>query len=62
VGITRTPGSFSLRWALPGVPRLLAGGINPVVESFLVGEVQVNLGKVAKDVGKLIERDALQGM
>ena len=43
---------------LPGVPRLLSGGINPVVEKFLVGQVQVNLVEVAKGVGKLLERDA----
>jgi hypothetical protein len=42
---------------LSGVPRLLAGGINPVVEKFLVGQVQVNLVEVAKGVGKLLERD-----
>ena len=42
---------------LPGVPRLLAGGINPVVEKFLVGQVSVNLVEVAKGVGKLLERD-----
>jgi hypothetical protein len=43
---------------LPGVPRILAGGINPVVEKFLVSQVQVNLVEVAKGVGKLLERDA----
>ncbi|MCK6591727.1 MAG: hypothetical protein HUU21_21100 [Polyangiaceae bacterium] len=43
---------------LPGVPRLLAGGINPVVEKFLVGQVSVNSVEVAKALGKLLERDA----
>ena len=43
---------------LPGVPRILAGGINPIVEKFLVGQVSVNLVEVAKGVGKLLERDA----
>ena len=42
---------------LPAVPRLLAGGINPVVEKFLVSQVSVNLVEVAKGVGKLLERD-----
>jgi hypothetical protein len=39
---------------LPGVPRILAGGVNPLVEKFLVGQVQVNLVAVAKGVGKLL--------
>lgn len=43
---------------LPGVPRLLSGGINPVVEKFLVAQVSVNSVEVAKGVGQLLERDA----
>jgi hypothetical protein len=43
---------------LPGVPRMLAGSINGVIERFLVGQVQVNLVEVGKGVGRLLERDA----
>jgi hypothetical protein len=42
---------------VPGVPRMLAGSINGVVERFLVGQVQVNLTEVAKGVCRMLERD-----
>ncbi len=41
---------------LPGVPRFMAGSINPMVEKFLVGQVSVNLVEVAKGVGKWLEK------
>jgi hypothetical protein len=37
-----------------GVPRLLAGGISPVIEAFLVGAIKPNLVATAKGVEKYI--------
>lgn len=41
---------------LSGVPRFMAGSINPIVEKFLVGQVSVNLVEVAKGVGKWLDK------
>lgn len=39
---------------IPGVPRLLAGTMRPVVESFVVGSVRDNLDAFAKAVGRYL--------
>jgi hypothetical protein len=38
-----------------GVPRLLAGGISPVIEAFLVGAIKPNLIATAKGVEKYLQ-------
>ena len=42
---------------VPGVPRLLAGSINPAIEKLFVGKIGENLAGVGRGIGKLLEKD-----
>lgn len=42
---------------IKGVPRLLAGGIGPVIERFLVKQVQDNLQEVARGVDRYVREN-----
>jgi hypothetical protein len=42
---------------VPGVPRLLAKGINTAVEKFFVARIGENLAGVGQGIGKLLEKD-----
>jgi len=39
---------------VPGVPRLVAGKVGKLIESFLVKQVQDNLQEVARGVGRYL--------